>query len=243
MKEEMQSETAQGSTKFVSDAGFWLSVGMLLSFLIPFVARYPQTEVGEILRLSPFRVMPLFSGILLLLTFGIFFLRIKRNHAVAQKISIVTTIVGIVAGGWLMFEGKREGPALVNALNSLDQPSIGMYLFVFLSYYSIFVGARFERSWRYGHTFFHACRVKPNRLTSKLKPHLYKNRLQFSSCFGYPHHRSIYAQIIQGREIEIQPRAMGDKTDSMTNAHRLCKRNIKDVKFPSRRREQSRKTA
>ena len=77
------------------------------------------------------------------------FFRARKEHGKAKLLSFCLFCLAIVLGAVMMFEAKREGPALLNVLNSSVQPSLGLYFFCFLSYFSIFTDNDIKSSWRY----------------------------------------------------------------------------------------------
>jgi heme exporter protein C len=135
---------------FHKSMGFWLNTISLLCFFIPWVARYPVSNLkADILRLSLYSYEPLWMVALLLGAIVAVFFRVRLEHKRARRISILLFLSSVALAGFMMVEAKREGPAVLNALNSPDQPSLGLYFFCFLSYFAGFVENRFVRSWRY----------------------------------------------------------------------------------------------
>ena len=130
--------------------GFGLSVVSLLFFLIPWVARYPVSNLkADIVRLPLYSYSMGWITFLVLGTLLAVGLRLRSHVQNAQRVSLLLSASSAVLAGLMMIEAKREGPALLNVLNSPDQPSLGLYFFCFAHYIAGFTAERMERSWRY----------------------------------------------------------------------------------------------
>lgn len=145
-----QVESTQTQIKKGYGIGFWLSVISVVFFLIPWVARYPLSNLkADIIRMPLYSysmgwMTALLGGSILCVLF-----RVQRKDKDAQKVSLILSALCAVLAGMMMVEAKRDGPALLNVLNSPDQPSLGLYFFCFAHYMAGFIGTRMERSWRY----------------------------------------------------------------------------------------------
>ena len=113
--------------------GLWLAILGGGCFLLPWVARYPLPgSTEEISRISVYAYSMGWMIFLLLLCLVTIFLRYKRMHKYAKLVSALACVSSIGLGTWMMIQAKRDGPALLNILNSPDQPSLGLYIFCFL---------------------------------------------------------------------------------------------------------------
>ena len=138
-----QNDTSRG-------LGFWLSICSLLFFMIPWVARYPLSNLkADIVRLSLHSYSMVWMIALLLGTLGTIWFRARGNHRNGRFLSLALSAGSAGLAALMMIEAKREGPAVLNALNSPDQPSLGLYFFCFVHYIAGFTDTKMERSWTY----------------------------------------------------------------------------------------------
>lgn len=138
-----QNDTGRG-------LGFWLSISSLLFFLIPWVARYPLSNLKQdIVRLPLHSYSMIWMALLLTGTLGAIWCRAKGNHRNGKALSLALCAGSVVLAALMMIDAKRDGPAVLNALNSPDQPSLGLYFFCFVHYISGFTEKEMERSWTY----------------------------------------------------------------------------------------------
>ena len=130
--------------------GFWLSICSLLFFMIPWVARYPLSNLkADIVRLPLYSYSMVWMIALLMGALLAVWFRFQGNHKNGKLLSLALSGGSAVLAALMMIEAKREGPAVLNALNSPDQPSLGVYFFCFAHYIAGFTDKKMERSWIY----------------------------------------------------------------------------------------------
>ena len=141
--ETKESDTGKG-------LGFWLSAFSLLFFAMPWVARYPLSNLkADIVRMPLYSYSTIWMVLLGAGALAALYFRFQKNHKNAQLLSLGLSAGTVILAAVMMIEAKREGPAVLNALNSPDQPSLGLYFFCFVHYIAGFTKQKMERSWAY----------------------------------------------------------------------------------------------